>query len=45
MIEGYRLAKMVCDNLGVRVLNATVGGKLEVFPRIDYRQALEELRR
>ena len=42
MIEGYQRAKMVCDRIGVRVYNATVGGQLEVFERIDYRRALEE---
>lgn len=36
MIAHYRLAKQVCDRLGVSVVNATVGGQLEVFPRIDY---------
>ncbi len=37
MIFHYQQAKTVCDTLGVRVLNATVGGQLEVFPRVDYR--------
>jgi hypothetical protein len=36
MIFHYEKAKQVCDSLGLRVFNATVGGKLEVFPRIDY---------
>jgi hypothetical protein len=38
MIEHYKLAKQVCDSLSVRVLNATVGGQLEVFPRVDYKE-------
>lgn len=36
MIFGYQMAKQVCDRLDVRVLNATVGGMLEVFPRINF---------
>ncbi len=36
MIENYQVAKRVCDRLGVKVYNATVGGQLEVFPRVDY---------
>lgn len=36
MIKHYEYAKNMCDYLGVQVYNATVGGKLEVFPRINY---------
>ncbi len=36
MIFGYEQAKQVCDRSGVKVLNATVGGKLEVFPRVEF---------
>lgn len=36
MIFHYEQAKRVCDERGVRVINATVGGNLEVFPRINY---------
>ena len=36
MISHYIKAKKICDNIGVNVYNATVGGKLEVFPRVDY---------
>ncbi|MCZ6770871.1 MAG: DUF115 domain-containing protein [Proteobacteria bacterium] len=38
MIVHYELSKQVCDSLGVSIVNATVGGKLEVFPRVDYRE-------
>ena len=38
MIFHYEQAKRVCDSIGVEVYNATVGGKLEVFPRVDYEQ-------
>ena len=36
MIFHYQQARRVCESLGVSVYNATVGGKLEVFPRVDY---------
>jgi hypothetical protein len=36
MLFGYEMVRRVCDALGVQVYNATVGGKLEVFPRVDY---------
>ncbi len=36
MLEAYQAAKRVCDELGVSIVNATVGGKLEVFPRASY---------
>ncbi len=38
MIFHYKQAKAVCDNLGVNVYNATVGGELEVFPRVNYEE-------
>ena len=40
IIKHYSLAKDVLDSAGVAVFNATVGGKLDVFPRIDYREVL-----
>lgn len=36
MEEAYREAKRVTDLHGVTIYNATKGGKLEVFPRVDY---------
>lgn len=36
MIFHYEQAKRACDSLGVTVINATVGGKLEAFPRVQY---------
>lgn len=36
MIFHYQQSKLFCDAVGVKVYNATVGGKLEVFPRINY---------
>ena len=40
MLAHYLLAKQVLDSAGIAVYNATVGGKLDIFPRIDYRKAL-----
>jgi hypothetical protein len=36
MIEAYKEARRACDARGVAIYNATVGGKLEVFTRVDY---------
>lgn len=36
MIFHYKQARQVCEHLDVSVYNATVGGKLEVFPRVEY---------
>ena len=36
MVQGYSQVKQVSDGLGISVLNATVGGSLEVFPRVDF---------
>lgn len=32
----YEAMKRQCENRGIRVFNATRGGKLEVFPRVDF---------
>jgi len=40
MLWHYEQVKLVSDKLGIEIYNATVGGKLEVFPRIDYRLIL-----
>lgn len=34
-IISYRSVKQYCDKVGIRVYNATRGGHLEVFPRVD----------
>ena len=36
MIIHYQHAKLFCDQSGIKIFNATVGGKLEVFPRVNY---------
>lgn len=33
---GYRVAKREAEKLGVKIYNATRGGKLEVFERVDF---------
>lgn len=40
MIFHYRHAAQVLADTDIRVFNATVGGNLEVFPRVDYRDIL-----
>ena len=35
MTEAYVVIKRILNSKGVQVYNATRGGKLEVFPRID----------
>jgi hypothetical protein len=40
MIYGYKQSKIMCDRAGVQVYNATVGGALEVFPRVDIHRLL-----
>lgn len=36
----YHCTRRVLEPRGIRVLNATVGGKLEVFPRVDIQELL-----
>jgi hypothetical protein len=35
MTQAYMSAKQYCDQKGVKIYNATRGGKLEVFPRVN----------
>ncbi len=41
MIEHYEMVAIAAREMGLQIYNATVGGDLEVFPRVDYRQVLE----
>ncbi|WP_430401871.1 FkbM family methyltransferase [Hyphomonas sp.] len=41
MIQAYQEAKRACDARGLRIINATVGGRLEVFPRVSYNSLFE----
>ncbi|QTE40238.1 DUF115 domain-containing protein [Mucilaginibacter gossypii] len=36
MMEKFRLAKLFFDERGNKIFNATEGGKLEEFPRVDF---------
>jgi hypothetical protein len=36
MIKHYEYAKKYCDSQKIHVINATLGGDLETFPRVDY---------
>lgn len=36
MEDAYRAAKAYCDSHGIKVFNATIGGALEIFERIDF---------
>ncbi len=36
VLASYQLAKRVYEEDGRRIINATAGGKLELFPRVDY---------
>ena len=38
--EAYRLAKYAFEGVGGRIINATAGGELEVFDRMDLNEAL-----
>lgn len=35
-LKGYQSAKKYADEHGIQIYNATRGGKLEVFPRVDF---------
>jgi len=38
MLFHYHEAHLVCDSMGVKVFNATEGGNLEEFPRVEYNE-------
>ena len=42
MIFHYEQAKQMCDGLGISIYNATVGGRLEVFPRVAFTRLFPE---
>ena len=35
-LAGYKAAKEYVDSHGIEIYNATRGGKLEVFPRVNF---------
>ena len=36
IMDGYKAAKQYADLHGIRICNATRGGKLEIFERVDF---------
>jgi hypothetical protein len=36
MLAAHKLIKLACDARGVQVFNATNGGALEIYPRVDF---------
>ena len=42
MIHMHGIAKRESEALGVKIYNATVGGILEVYPRVDLREVLND---
>jgi hypothetical protein len=36
MTAAHRLTKSIAEQRGVKIFNATLGGKLEVYPRVDF---------
>ena len=40
---GHVVAKEACDSLGVNVYNATLGGELEIYPRVDLMEVLNDI--
>lgn len=41
MAQAHKEMKVICDKLGVEVYNATVGGELEAYPRVDIHELLD----
>lgn len=40
--QGYICAKKYCESIGVKIYNATRGGKLEIFERVDFDSLFEK---
>lgn len=45
MDESYRSVKWHCDSMGVSVVNATRGGELEIFPRMEFERVVEKIKK
>lgn len=41
-VSAHEIALQQCNRLGVDVYNASVGGALEVYPRVDFMEAVME---
>jgi hypothetical protein len=42
MADAHGLAKKMTNKIGVKIYNATVGGNLEVYPRVDFNTLFEQ---
>ncbi|MCV3377060.1 6-hydroxymethylpterin diphosphokinase MptE-like protein [Campylobacter sp. IFREMER_LSEM_CL2194] len=40
--KNYKMAKLIYESSGRKIYNATIGGKLEIFDRIDYYSIFEK---
>lgn len=38
MLFGYRKVKEICDKKSIKIFNATVGGSLNIFPRVTFNE-------
>jgi hypothetical protein len=36
MLEAHKFMKRIFDERGIKVYNATIGGQLEIYERVDY---------
>lgn len=43
MEDAYRAARRYCEDHGIRIYNATIGGALEIFERTDFRKIIQEI--
>ena len=39
-LEKFKEAKEFCNNHNVKIYNATIGGKLEIFPRVNFKDVM-----
>lgn len=44
MKRAYQVAREYCDAHGIKIYNATRGGKLEVFERVDFDELMRQLK-
>ena len=42
MIAAHKMAKKNIERLGINIYNATLGGNLEVYPRVEFRKTVQE---
>ena len=45
MLKHYEKANEICKADGVEIYNAGIGGRLEIFPRIPFVDAIDECKR